>query len=127
MSELQGDLGKYLSGMPVTVAGANVAISQPSIKDICAFGEDSFLMSIELFVKAKELAAEMKNVGKSQLGYMDDFQILLVIIQQDENTKRNVDNLFGLIFPNYIIEYETKNELNMTLGVSILEYRKMDR
>lgn len=98
MSELQGDLGKYLSGMPVTVAGANVAISQPSIKDICAFGEDSFLMSIELFVKAKELAAEMKNVGKSQLGYMDDFQILLVIIQQDENTKRNVDNLFGLIF-----------------------------
>lgn len=106
MSELQGDLGKYLSGMPVTVAGANVAISQPSIKDICAFGEDSFLMSIELFVKAKELAAEMKNVGKSQLGYIDDFQILLVIIQQDENTKRNVDNLFGLIFPNYIIEYD---------------------
>lgn len=55
MAELQGDLGKYLSGMPVMVAGANVAISQPSIKDICAFGEDSFLMSVEFLSRQKNL------------------------------------------------------------------------
>ena len=71
MSELQGDLGKYLSGMPVTVAGANVSISQPSIKDICAFGEDNFIITIYINIKAKELAAEMKNECKTQLAYIE--------------------------------------------------------
>lgn len=107
MAELKGDLGKYLSGMPIMVAGANVAVSQPSVKDICAFGETDFFMSIELFVKSKEIADKIKDEGKSQLGFMNDFQVLLVMIQEHNETKDNVDKLFELIFPNYLIEYDT--------------------
>lgn len=106
MADIQGDLGKYLAGLPVMVEGANIAISQPSIKDICAYGEDDFLMAVEFFVKSKEIAEKFKNEGKSQLEYLNDFQVLLVIIQNDDASREQINNFFSIIFPNYIYEFD---------------------
>lgn len=102
---IKGDLARYLSGMPVMVAGANIAISQPSIKDICAFGEDEFFEGLSLFVKAKNLVEKIK-LDNSQLAMLSDFQVLLVIFREDKEAKKMVDNLFSLILPDYTYKYD---------------------
>lgn len=102
---IQGDVAKYLAGIPVMVAECNIAISQPSVKDVCAMGEQSFLMAIEFFVEAEKFAASVKE-GNSQLERYDDFQILLVVLKQDSKTLAMINSLFELIFPNYVCELD---------------------
>lgn len=102
---IQGDLAQILSGMPIKVAGCNIAISQPSIKDICAFGEDSFLANLQLFINIENFVRPVKE-GNSRLGMLSDFQVLIVILNEDKNIKQSVDDLFNLLFPNYIWEYD---------------------
>ncbi len=48
---IQGDLAQILSGMPIRVAGCNIAVSQPTIREISAYGEMYFLGGLQIFVK----------------------------------------------------------------------------
>lgn len=100
---VQGDVARYLSGMPIAVAGCNIAVSQPSIRDIAAYGEDRFLLGVELFVKTEKMVNFVKK-GNSRLSMYDDFQVLIAIINEDADVKDSVDNLFGLIL-DYDYEY----------------------
>lgn len=100
---IQGDIARYLSGMPIAVAGCNIAVTQPSIRDIAAFGEDRFLLGVELFVKIEKFVESIKQ-GNSRLSMYDDFQVLIAIINEDKDVKDSVDNLFGLIL-DYDYEY----------------------
>ena len=87
--EFKGDktkVGLYLSGQQVEIPGANIFIEQPTIKQIVNFGEDDFLIAINLLTKTENLTKQLKE-GNS-----------------DPSVRQLVQNLFELIFPNYYIE-----------------------
>lgn len=97
---LKGDYAQMLAGLPIRLKQSNIAITQPSVKDICAMGEDSFFSSLVIFTKAKDLTAPEKD-GNPRLRGMPDFQIIMQIIDRDAQVKTMVTSLFNLIFPDY--------------------------
>ena len=44
--EIKGDLALVFAGGQVPVEKCNIAITQPALKEICAFGEDNFFLKI---------------------------------------------------------------------------------
>ena len=98
---IKGDLGRILSGVPIQVQGSNVAITQPTVKQICAFGEDDFFLGVNLFLNADLMAKDVRE-GNSRLAMLSDFQVLIVILQNDITARESFQNLFDLIFPGYI-------------------------
>ena len=109
---LQGDLGLYLSGCPVPLKQSNVLITPPKVRDILAFGEDKFLMASHLFGDTKKFLREVRE-GNSELDKYSDFQLLLVILNEEANSRRLVNDYFELVFPDYHIEF-TDNSINYT-------------
>lgn len=116
MTRVQGDIGKLLSGMPIAVPGVNVAVSQPKVKDICAFGEDDFFFATQFFLNADKVIIPIKE-GNPQLAMLDTFQLLLIVIQDDKEVREAIESLFCLIFPDYnveflpgMIQFKTKDE-----------------
>lgn len=90
-----------LMGLPIKVEGANIAVTQPSVKDICAtIGEDGFFAAVSIFTKAKELVRKEK-AGNSRLRMVPDFQIIMQIIEKDDDIKALVTSFFDIIFPDY--------------------------
>ena len=102
---IKGDLAQIYAGWPVKVNNCNIAVSQPSIKDICAFGEDNFLMGVQIFTGIERTVSPIKE-GNSRLAMLEDFQVLMVILNEDENLKRDMLEFFGLIFPEYKIRFD---------------------
>lgn len=111
----QGDIGLYLSGSPIAVPMCAIYITQPTIKQIVQFGEEQFLMAVQLLSNTEEFLGDIRNEqGNSELRNMSDFQILLVMIQQDSSVKKCIQNLFEIIFPDYKVEY-TLNSMDFYL------------
>lgn len=104
---IKGDYGQILSGMPIKVEGGNFAVSQPTVRDICAFGEDSFLACVVFFTKSDLMARKIREMGGNTLTIASDFQIVLSVIDDDQSTKQMVTDFFDFIFPNYIWKFET--------------------
>ena len=102
---IKGDLAQIYAGWPVKVNNCNIAVSQPSIKDICAFGEDNFLMGVQIFTGIERTVSPIKE-GNSRLAMLEDFQVLMVILNEDENLKRDMSEFFGLIFPEYKVRFD---------------------
>lgn len=105
MAVIQGDVSKIIAGLPIMVEGCNIAITQPKVRDICAFGEDDFFTAIFFFTKEEKVAKEIK-LGNSQLERLSDFQILMMVLEEDKNIHDSVFNLFQLIFPSYNIQLD---------------------
>lgn len=104
--EFKGDktkVGLYLSGQEIEVPGANIFITQPTIKQIVSFGEDNFLITIGLLIKTENLIKQLKQ-GNSELERYSDFQLLMIVLREDASVRQLVQNLFELIFPKYKIE-----------------------
>ena len=113
---LQGDLGAYLSGGPVYVRDCNIAVTPPSVKSIMIFGEEKFLMATQLFTKTDMFLRDVRQ-GNSELAKFNDFQLLLVILNEEAKSKRLVEDYFELVFPDYHIE----------MTDSSIDYKKDDR
>ena len=96
------NVGLYLSGQPVQINECNIAITQPKIKDIVIFGEDEFLIALNIFGHPENITNPMKK-GNSELEMFNDFQLLLVIMNQEPMIKSNILNFLNLICPNYEI------------------------
>ena len=96
------NVGLYLSGQPVRINECNIAITQPKIKDIVVFGEDEFLIALNIFGHPENITNPMKK-GNSELEMFNDFQLLLVIMNQEPLIKSNILNFLNLICPNYEI------------------------
>lgn len=101
---IQGDLAQILSGMPIKVAGCNIAVSQPTIREISAYGENSFLSGLQMFTKTDQIVAPIKE-GNSRLAMLSDFQVLIVAIDNELTLKKEIERFFTLIFPNYTWEF----------------------
>lgn len=101
---IQGqNVGLYLSGQPIQVKDCNIAIVQPKIKDIVIYGEDEFLVGINLLAHTENMTNKMRE-GNSQLESFNDFQLLLVVMQQEPIIKDSILNLLNLICPDYQID-----------------------
>lgn len=102
---VQGEkVGLYLSGQPVLIPGCNIYITQPKIKDIVLFGEDEFLIVVNLLGHTENLTQQMKK-GNSQLETFSDFQLLLIVMKEEPTIGNSVRSFFKLIFPDYRIDY----------------------
>lgn len=110
---LQGDLGLYLSGCPVLIKQSNIAITPPKVREVLAFGEDRFLMASQLFSNTEKFVQQVRE-GNSELGKYSDFQLLLVILNEETNSKRLAQDYFELVFPDYHIEL-TDNSIDYTM------------
>ena len=106
--ELKGDkrlVGLMLSGQQIQLPGANLFITQPTINQIVTFGEDDFLIAISLLGNTKKLIDKVKQ-GNSELQMYPDFQLLMIVLQEDLSVRMLIENLFTLIFPDYLIQIE---------------------
>ena len=104
---IKGDktkLGLVLSGQPLMIEGANIFVTQPKIRDIVLFGEDDFLVCVQMLTNMEQFA-EMIKQGNSELNIISDFQLLLIMIKEDSTIKLMIKNLFSLIFPEYKINF----------------------
>lgn len=111
---IQGDLGLYLSGMPVPVDQCNIVIKPPKIKEIImTIGEDDFLMIMQILGHTELFVKEIKE-GNPELNLLSDFQVLLVILQGEKTIKSLSDRFFSLIFPEYDINI-TENSIEFRL------------
>lgn len=85
------------------VPNVNVAITQPCIKDIAAFGEDDFFMGLQMLIKAESVIAPIKQ-GNPQLAMLDTFQLLIIGMNQDAQMRRLIENFLEFIMPDYEIQ-----------------------
>lgn len=106
--EFKGDktkVGLYLSGQQVEIPGANIFITQPTIKQIVNFGEDDFLIATNLLIRTEKLIEQIKK-GNSQLEMYSDFQLFMIVLKEDKSVKELFQKLFELIFPDYRINIQ---------------------
>ena len=106
-------LGLILSGQPLMVEDVNIFITQPKIKDIVLFGEDNFLTAIQILTSIEQFTKMIKQ-GNSELNMISDFQLLLILIEEDFTVKKIIKDLFSLIFPDYEIKI-TENSIDFLL------------
>ena len=104
------ELGLILSGQPLPVKDANIFVTQPKIKDIVLFGEDNFLIAVQTLVSMEQFTEQVKQ-GNSELNIISDFQLLLIMVEEEPTIKRMILNLFTLIFPNYNVKF-TENTID---------------
>ena len=104
--EIQGlgsKTGLILSGQEIPIGDMEVFITQPTIKQIVAFGEDEFFVGINVLAHTENVINHIKE-GNSELNVYSDFQLLMIVLMEDSSIKLLVQNLFELIFPNYSIQ-----------------------
>lgn len=102
---IKGDLAQILSGMPVIVKECNLAITQPKIKTIVAYGENNFFTGLQVFTEVEKLVKPLKE-GNPRLSMLSDFQLLIVAIQEDKALKDFIKDLFEIIFPDYFYQVD---------------------
>lgn len=103
---LQGDMGLYLSGQQVKVPSCNIVITQPTVRQIVVFGEDDFLIAVQLLGKTENFVGDLRK-DNSLLAALPSFQLLLVILREDPQIANAIKNFFGLIAPEYEIVIDT--------------------
>ena len=102
----KGDkVGLYLSGQPVPIKDCNIILTQPKVRDVVLFGEDEFLIVINILGHPENIVQQLKQ-GNSELVVFDDFQLLLVVLRQEPTIKASLLYFFNLIFPDYEIKIE---------------------
>lgn len=115
MSKLENnEVLLYLSGQPVLVKECNVIITQPTIKQIAAIGEEDFLIAVQSLSNVESLIAPVREQGNSELEFYSDFQLFLAIVVNDERIKKSLDIFFELIFPQYTLKV-TENDIQIFL------------
>lgn len=113
---IRGDkrkIGLILSGQSIFIPEINIYVTQPKVKDIVLFGEDDFFTTVQLLVDMEKFTSMVKE-GNSDLNIISDFQLLLVMIEEDPTVKAMVQNLFTLIFPDYEVKI-TENSIDFSL------------
>lgn len=101
---LQGDqIALFLSGQDVPIVECNIAVHQPTVKQIVAFKETSFISVMQLFSNIDDNIKKLRELNPLTEQFTD-FQLLMGVINQDDKMKKNINNFFELIFPSYKVE-----------------------
>ena len=103
-------VGLYLSGQDIFIKDCNIVLTQPKIKDIVLFGEDEFLVGTQILGHTNKVINQMKQ-GNSELAAFSDFQVLLVILHEEETIRDSVIKFLNFVFPQYEIKI-TENTID---------------
>lgn len=98
------DIALYLSGQSVPIKSCNVIITQPTIKQIVAFGESDFLLAANFLGKPESHISKIREENPDLSKYTD-YQIYMALIRQDESLHKCINIFFNLVFPDYKIEF----------------------
>lgn len=112
--EYSGDIGLYLSGAQVPIKQCGLYITPPTIKQICQFGEDDFLVGIKIMSADRAVINKLKE-KQPELKEVENFQLILVLFNSEEQLKQQAVNFLEFICPDYKIEI-TKNSINFRQG-----------
>ena len=85
-------LGLILSGQPLIIEDVNIFVTQPKIKDIVLFGEDEFLTTTQMLTNIEQFSNMVKQ-GNSELNMISDFQLLLIMIEEDFTIKKMISEV----------------------------------
>lgn len=112
MSEIQGDVGLYLSGCQVPIKMCGIYITPPSVREIVQFGETNFFSMVQILSDIKKFVAPIKE-GNIALAQRSDFQIFIGILLEEETSevRRMFDQFMQLCFEKFIVEI-TKKSIN---------------
>lgn len=102
---IKGDVGLYLSGNQVLVKDCGVFITPPTIKQICFVGEESFLTSAQLIGKSSTFFDKVRE-GDPNLKEYQDLQILLILLDEQVEFKKEMEDFFFLICPDYKVKFD---------------------
>lgn len=100
------DVALFLSGQSVPVPACNLVVSQPTAKQIVAFGEEEFFTAVQAMSNMSTFIEPLKQ-GREELNNYTDFQIFMSLLLSDESMKQIILNFFELIFPIYNFEINT--------------------
>lgn len=103
-----GDIGLYLSGGQVAIPECGIFITPPTAKQIAQYGEDKFFNAMSLATKLEDIASEVKQ-GNPGLSRYDNFQILMIILHEQEELEEIFISFFGLICPHFTISFGDKS------------------
>lgn len=113
----QGDLAQVLSGVPVLVPGCQIAITQPKIIDVAAFGEDKFFDTVHLFVRLDELMKPVQDANP-KLQMLSGFHTFMAVVQQEPTMRQDLSEFFELILPEYKAEF-APGSINFLFGENL--------
>ena len=100
---VQGEkIGLYLSGQPIKIPSWNIFITQPKVKDVVLYGEDNFLINSNILGHTENVTNQMRE-GNSQLNSFNDFQLLLIILNEEAQMKNRILDFLSFICPDYEI------------------------
>ena len=125
MSKLKAnEILLFLSGQPVMIPECNIIITQPTIKQIAALGEEEFLVASQTLSNIQRMVDPIREQGNSELNAYSDFQIFLALALADEEFQRAISVFFELVFPNYVltinendIQFALKDNPNSIIGM----------
>lgn len=89
-----------MTGIDIPIPELQVAIHQPTMKDISYMGEQDFFTAVHHICLDKEALIEDKNL----LVNLTNFQVLMKVLEQskDASEKKNaLTTLLSLLFPSY--------------------------
>ena len=104
---------KLMSGIDIPIPELQIAVHQPTIKEISMIGEQEFFMGAQILCLNKTMYIQDENL----LSETTNFQIFMTIMQNKEgaNAKACVINVLSLLFPNAQVFF-TPRSLMLNLG-----------
>ena len=102
-----------MSGIDIPIPELQIAVHQPTIKEISMIGEQEFFMGAQILCLNKTMYIQDENL----LSETTNFQIFMTIMQNKEgaNAKACVINVLSLLFPNAQVFF-TPRSLMLNLG-----------
>lgn len=98
-----------LSGNDIPFPQARLVIHQPTVKEISFMGETDFYKTCEIVIFSKD---NLKKEDKIALEHSTNFEIFMAIINDQRTPKLdkiNIQLLFNLLFPKYIINFNKES------------------
>ena len=96
-----------LSGNDIPFVPAQIAIHQPTIKEIAYLGEEAFFTGCQLLNFSKNILSEEDKVNLEE---RTNFDILIAILREQnavmQKNRNCVNMVLALIFPEYEISFE---------------------
>lgn len=91
---------QYLAGLPVEVPNGNIAVMQPSIKDILAImSENDYLEVVSMLGNIEKIGMELKQQNSEYFKGKPTFVVFLEYISQDLDSFEKIVKFFSLVFP----------------------------
>ena len=88
-----------MTGIDIPIPEYGITIRQPTLKEISMLGEKEFFIAAQSLCINKHMISESVELPSE----IENFEILMRILQEDKTKKPLVQNLLSLLFPKYSI------------------------